>query len=128
MNKNLKSTLQNGANSETSFSLSPKLVKSIEEETIKKTGSKFLTKEQVKDCLTTAGVVGGIFSAFDKWIDGDVKGAVLTLGCGVATTLAGAGMLGPALGVSAATIIASTLLKRRENAKLLMQGATKCNN
>jgi len=126
MTQNLKSTLQKGTDA--AFSLSPDLMKSIEKETVKKTGSKLLTKAQAKNFLTAAGAVGGIFGAFDKWLEGDKKGAVLTLGCGVATTLIGAGMLGPALGVGAAAIIAAALLKKKKEAALLMQGGSKCNS
>ena len=128
MNKNLKSTLEQGVKSpQDDFSLSPQLIKSIDKETVKKTGAKLLTKEQAKSCLATAGVVGGIFGAIEKWLDGDTKGAVLTLGCGAATTLVGLGMWGPALGVGAAAIIAAALLKKKKEANLLMNGDIRCN-
>ena len=126
MAQNLKSTLQKGTDA--LFSLSPNLMKSIEKETLKKTGSKLLTKLQAKNFLAAAGAVGGIFGAFDKWLEGDKKGAILTLGCGLTGSLISVGMIGPALGVGAAAIIAATLLKKKKEAALLMQGGSKCNN
>ena len=128
MSQKLKSTLGEGViASRSDFSLSPQLMKSIEEETVKKTGSKILTKAQAKSCLAAAGIVGGVFEAVEKWLDGDSKGAILALGCGAVTTLMGAGMLGPAFGVGAAAIIAATLLKKKRENSLLVKGGTRCN-
>ena len=127
--KNLKSTLKNAeqAAAASEKSLSPELITSIEKETLKKTGAKLLTKEQAKSCLVSAGVVGTIFDAFDKWLEGDKKGGVLRLGCGLSAILTGVGMMGPAIGVGAATVIAAALLKKKKESALLMKGGVKCN-
>ena len=127
--KNLKSTLKGAeqAGGDSKMSLSPALIASIEKETLKKTGAKLLTKEQAKSCLASAGVVGTIFDAFGKWLDGDKKEAVLKLGCGLSVILTSAGMVGPAIGVGAAAVIAAALLKKKKESAFLMKGDVKCN-
>ena len=127
MIKNLQSTLNQGTKKipENNFSVSPKLMKSIEQETIQKTGSKLLTKQNLKDMAGIAGVAGAGLAAIDKWLENDKKGSILTLASGAVPLLLTMGMPEVALGIGAISIISAIILKRKKAQASI--GGVQCN-